>query len=153
MLQSEFFERTKLSLTVEEYKRVEAIYVNVKMDKDEFCKQWMKLKANPLISEIAEAMIENDEILRESMAKRQQLEAELEEQKKYGEESIGNLRQSMAVEKMEFAKRIVRANEEGELRVYDVIEEEYGIGFIIKTKHEAGIPLSEDEINYMVGKL
>lgn len=153
MLQSEFFERTKLSLTVEEYKRVEAIYVNVKMDKDEFCKQWMKLKANPLISEIAEAMIENDEILRESMAKRQQLEAELEEQKKHGEESIGNLRQSMVVEKLEFAKRIVRANEEGDLRVYDVIEEEYGIVFIIKTKHEAGIPLSEDEINYMVGKL
>ena len=52
MLQSEFFERTKVSLTNEDYAEVEHIYTSVQMDKDEFCKLWLKNRDNKIIAEL-----------------------------------------------------------------------------------------------------
>lgn len=153
MLYSEFLERTKVQLDSEQYAKVEAIYNEVMMEKDEFCKEWAKLRNNKLMGEIEDAIYK---MASEVHAKEQEIRAlkeKLEEQKKHYEGAIEKGGQKWADTMAEFAKRIIRANEDGDLRVYDVVEEEYGIGFIIKTKHEAGLPLSEAEIEYMVGKL
>lgn len=149
MLQSEFFERTKVNLSGEEYIKVETLYDEVQMDKDEFCKEWLKLRNNPLMKETIEAFYKSQHMVIEI----ELLKKKIDEQKKFYEGTIERGSEKWADTMMEFAKKIIRANEEGDLRVYDVVEEEYGIGFIIKTKREAGIPLSESEIDYMVGKL
>lgn len=151
MLQSEFFERTKVTVPGDEYVKIETLYTEVEMDKDEFCKQWLKLRNNPLMKETIDAFFKSQQQAVE-IAK---LKKQLEEQKKFYEGAIEQGGKKWADGMMLFAKHIVHANENEDSyrRVYDVIEQEYGIAFIIKAKREAGIPLSEDEINYMVSKL
>ena len=157
MLQSEFFERTHITLTADEYADVECLYNAVKMDKDEFCKNWVSERENPLFKELAEAYCHE---YRMHLADVNQLQATCEslhkdfDQLKAGRDAeIDNIINVHNNAHNEFAKRIIRANCEGDLRVEDVIEEEFGIGFIIRTKREAGIPLSDSEIDYMVSKL
>lgn len=153
MLQSEFYERTKVNLTGEEYSDVEKLYDGVQMDKDQFCKHWLKLRNNPLFIELAEAYrkadtygsMQNSELIR--------TRKEMEEKEALHKQQMKEQRKTDLAHSVEFVKSIIRANEEGGPRVYDTIEEEYGIDFIIITKHEAGIPLSDEEIKYMVGKL
>ena len=84
-----------------------------------------------------------------------ELKKRLEDQKEYYEGVITQGGKTFAETMMTFAKCIIRANEDeaNQQRVYEVVEEQYGIAFIIKAKREAGIPLTEDEINYMVSKL
>ncbi len=153
MLQSEFYDRTKVQLDSEQYAKVEAVYNAVKMDKDEFCAEWKKLSKSKLMGEIEDSMRAREQEYGEKLNEIRELKKQLDEQRRYYEGVVLKGGQKWAETMMEFAQRIVRANEDGDLRVYDVVEEQYGIGFIIKTKHEAGIPLSEAEINYMVGKL
>ena len=45
MLQSEFFERTGVQVSVEEYATIEECYYNFPGDKDEFCAAWCKMNA------------------------------------------------------------------------------------------------------------
>ena len=54
MLQSEFYDRTGVTLTTEEYGEVENIYNRVQMNKDEFCKLWMKCRDNKIIKELVQ---------------------------------------------------------------------------------------------------
>lgn len=42
MTQKEFEERTGLKLTADNYTEVETCYMNTDLDKDAFCKLWMK---------------------------------------------------------------------------------------------------------------
>lgn len=42
MTQKEFTERTGLKLSADSYKEVEECYMNTDLNKDEFCKLWMK---------------------------------------------------------------------------------------------------------------
>ena len=56
MLQSEFFERTGVNLTGEEYKEVERIYDSVQMDKNEFCELWLKNRDNKIIAELMDTI-------------------------------------------------------------------------------------------------
>lgn len=149
MLQSEFFERTKVHLDSAEYIKIESLYNEVKMDKDEFCKQWLKLRNNTLMKEAIEAFYKSQHMVVEIA----QLKKQVEEQEAHHNRAMKSERQNLVSTMEEFAKRIVRANESGDARVYDVIEEEYGLAFIIKAKHEANIPLSESEIGYMVRNL
>lgn len=54
----------------------------------------------------------------------------------------------------EFARSIITATDGClDAKVYDRLEEEFGIGFIIKTKRQNGINLSEAEIDYLVSKI
>ena len=46
MLQSEFESRVGMSVTPEEYKAIEVVYMNADVDKDEFCKIWRKMNAS-----------------------------------------------------------------------------------------------------------
>ena len=149
MLQSEFFERTKVNLTGEEYVKIETLYNEVQMDKDEFCKEWLKLRNNPLLKETIEAFYKSQQMVYEISKLKGEIKA-MEAAHSIEKEEINDKWMDIMGD---FAKTIVRANEDGDARVYDVIEEQYGIAFIIKTKYEANIPLSDEEIKYMVSKL
>ncbi len=149
MLQSEFYERTKVNLTCEEYVKVETLYNEVQMDKDEFCKEWLKLRNNPLLKETIEAFYKSQQMVYEFPKLKGEIKA-MEAAHSTEKEAINDKWMDMMAD---FAKAIVRANEDGDARVYDVIEEQYGMAFIIKTKNEANIPLSDEEIKYMVSKL
>ena len=153
MLQSEFFERTKVNLTGEDYADVEKLYNSVRMDKDAFCKHWLKLRNNQLFIELAEAFRKADTFGRLQNDELKRTNKEMAEKEELHKQQLDEQRKSDFAHIDELVKSIIIANEESNAKVYDTIEEEYGIGFIIKTKHENGIPLSEEEINYMVGKL
>ena len=156
MLQSEFYERTKENLTPEEYAGVECLYNAVKMNKDEFCKRWVSVRKNPLFKELAEAYLYES---RMHLADANQLQAtcnslreEFDKYKKEKAEEAETNEKYHTLRREDFAKKILFSGFEEE-KVYDVIEEEFGIDFIIKAKHEAGVALSDAEIDYMVGKL
>lgn len=55
MLQSEFYERTGVTLSCEEYAKVERVYDYVKMDKDHFCEEWLKIRSSALFDETMDA--------------------------------------------------------------------------------------------------
>ena len=167
MLQSEFYERTHITLTAEEYADVECLYNAVKMDKDKFCKCWVSEKKNSLFKELAEAFCHEyrmhivdinqlqangksyNEEINHLKAQVKELEATIQQEQ---ERAYENFHNGLYEALNDLAGKIVRTSFV-EKSVYDVIEEEFGLGFIIKTKHEAGIPLSNAEIDYMVGKL
>ena len=81
MTQKEFEERTGLKLTADNYIEVETCYMNTDLDKDAFCKLWMKNPAalkeieqktvlvRELYEEKAIAMIGEREYLRRKIAK------------------------------------------------------------------------------------
>ena len=157
MLQSEFFERTKVDLTGEEYAEVEFLYMNVEMDKDEFCKWWLKNRTNKLFQQVGTAYRKDVERKNEDVDRlyeeNKMLKAQLVEKDRVHEDILSETLKKKNAEFMSFVRNLITANEDSARKVYDVIEEECGIGFIIRTKREAGIPLSESEIDYMVGKL
>lgn len=158
MLPSEFTERTKITLTSEEYADVEELYNGVKMDKDKFCKEWLRLRNNPLFKELSEAYCRE---VRRHLSDVSQLQATCkslrEEYDAYKENKASEIKNVLDSEESkftDFAKKIVCLNLKDETKaLYDIIEEELGIKFIIQTKHDNGIPLSDDEISYLVGKL
>lgn len=159
MLQSEFYERTHITLTGEEYADVECLYNAVKMNKDEFCKHWVSEKKNPLFKELADAY--RSEFNRHLIDVKQltdmlnSLKEDFNAYTKQSKQEYDTLSKNAEARLTDFARRIVRSNaqDERELLVQDVVEEDFGFDFIIKTKFEAGLTLSNDEIAYMVGKL
>ena len=158
MLQSEFYDRTKVTLTGEEYAEVEVLYNGAKMNKDEFCKCWLKERNNPLFKELAEAYCREVRRHQSNVASLQATCAEL--RKEYDNfinqkaKKIEDIIKKNDAKFNAFGEKIICLNLKDETKaLYDVIEEELGIKFIIQTKHDNGIPLSDDEISYLVGKL
>lgn len=43
MTQQEFFNRTKVEVSFKEYEAIEMVYMNSDLDKDTFCKMWVKM--------------------------------------------------------------------------------------------------------------
>ena len=43
MTQQEFFNRTKVEVSSKEYEAIEMVYMNSDLDKDAFCKMWVKM--------------------------------------------------------------------------------------------------------------
>lgn len=156
MLQSEFIERTGITLTSQEYVDVEELYNGVKMDKDKFCAEWKKLRNNPLFKELAEAYCHESRMhladVNQLQAICQSLRKDFDNMEKAKNQQIEDrIKQGEKITK-EFATKIIYAQCD-DPKVYDIVEEEFGIAFIIRTKHEAGIPLLDEEIKYLVGKL
>lgn len=156
MLPSEFTERTKLTLSSEEYADVEELYTGVKMDKDKFCKCWLKERNNPLFKELAEAYCSevrrhlSDVSLLQNTSK--SLREEYDEFKQQKAKEIEDIIKKNDDRFIEFGEKILRAEPDNKT-ILDILEEEFSFKFIIQTKHNAGIPLSDDEISYLVGKL
>ena len=152
MLQSEFYDRTHVSLSGDDYADVENIYNNVKMDKDDFCKHWVEEKENPLFKELAEAFLKQAKELLQA-----QIDLGTIEHKYKSEiESIKNEHESILAAKEEehksFGYRIV-ANLDDESRIYDICEEEFTLDFICKVKLEENIEREEHEREHLLKKL
>ena len=154
MLKSEFEERTKKILTQEEYEEVEDMYLSVTIDKDEFCKQWLALKDNKLVKELYETikLLRGD--CKRSEEVREGIEAEYVLLKTSFETKIDEIEKSCQKKTEEFANEIIKACEcDLPASIYDAIEKEFGVDFIIKSKWSQDMNLSKEEITYLVNKI
>jgi len=141
MLQSEFFDRTKVTLSAEQYGEVENIYNRLKMDKDEFCQLWLKNRDNKIIAELMDHILATEKKLyaaEEVVAKTDRIIAKEHEKM---QERLDNL-----------GRRIV-ANFYDDAKIYDAIEEEFTLDFIIKVKLENNMDLEEHERKHLIQKL
>ena len=67
MLQKEFEERIGRSVTEQEYLEANAMYENAgDMDKDEFCREWLKIGSCRLVKCLAEKTYQHKLLLKES---------------------------------------------------------------------------------------
>lgn len=135
MLQSEFFERTGVNLTGEEYAKVEHIYNSVQMDKDEFCQLWLQNRDNKIIAELMNTLTraEDDCVALKSTNKGLVDEMELMEAAHRAEVENDSLMYRNNIE--ELGKKIIKAGEyDFPADIYDVVEEEFGLPFIIHSK-------------------
>lgn len=152
MLQSEFYDRTHIKLSGDEYADVENIYNNVKMNKDAFCKHWVEEKENPLFKELAEAFLEQAKKLLQAQIDL----GKIEHKYKSEIESIKNEHESILAAKEEehksFGSKII-SNFEDDKGIYDVCEEEFGLDFIIKVKLQENMDLEEHERKHLIERL
>lgn len=81
-----------------------------------------------------------------------ELTARLEVQKANNEKELENMNADAKRYMEEFGAKIVE-NIDYSDELYKVLEEEFGIAFIIKTKHDRGIELDDEEIDYLVSKI
>ena len=153
MLPSEFYERTGVTLSGEEYAEVEKLYNAVKMDKDEFCKQWLENRDNQLLKELMDSYkvgelyiqsLESELKDKEGRAKKERAgyEKELEEERRHAENHM-----------KDFARKLILRTEEVGVGCLDLVEEEMGYGFIIQVKLEENLTLTDNEREYLVGKI
>jgi len=154
MLQSEFFERTQVNLTGEEYAEVERMYNAVTMDKDTFCKMWLEFKDNQLVKELMAKVEQEEEERKNVESSFKSLVSDMNVLRSENDRQLQEMSDMHKSEMEEFGKKLIKAGEyDFPSDIYDAIEEEFGIGFIIKTKWEQSIELSDEEIQYMVNKL
>lgn len=141
MLQSEFFDRTKVTLSAEQYGEVENIYNRLKMNKDEFCQLWLKNRDNKIIAELMDHILATEKKLyaaEEVVAKTDRIIAKEREKVQERMDNLG--------------RRIV-ANFYDDAKIYDAIEEEFTLDFIIKVKLENNMDLEEHERKHLIQKL
>ena len=141
MLQSEFYDRTHVTLSAEEYGEVENIYNRLQMDKDEFCQLWLKNRDNKIIAELMTYIMGNEKKLYDLEKRSEGFDKLLQKVQKENEERI-----------QEFGRKII-SNFEDDTRIYDACEEEFGLDFICKVKLENNMDLEEHEREHLVKKL
>lgn len=141
MLQSEFYDRTHVSLSAEEYGEVENIYNRVQMDKDEFCQLWLKNRDNKIIAELMQHIMATEKKLYDLEKRSEGFDKLLQKVEEEHEERMQN-----------FGHRIV-ANLDDESRIYDICEEEFTLDFICKVKLEENIDLEQHEREHLLKKL
>ena len=156
MLQAEFYDRTKVHLTPEQYNEVEKIYNACEMDKDLFCKAWLQIRDNELVYQLCTEMAKKVEKLELDNAdfKKDQEELVKEIDQIKAKHESENLEQSEVFDAhmKEFGEKIV-LNLGDDSRLYDAVEEEFGLGFIIKIKLENDFDLEQEERDYLIKKL
>lgn len=163
MLQSEFYDRTHVTLSGDDYADVENIYNNVKMLKDDFCKHWVEEKENPLFKELAAAFCKQTEELLQTQSDHKKVcnkyEDEIESIVRKYDSEIESIRKDyeriLAAKEEEyksFGRKIV-ANLDDESRIYDICEEEFTLDFICKVKLEENIDLEQHEREHLLEKL
>lgn len=152
MLQSEFFERTKVSLTGEEYNEVEQIYESCQMDKDEFCKLWLNNRENKIIAELMVTIkkLEND--CQELKSKNKNLSEQIESKTAEMESELKNMSDAHKRHMEEFGRKMVIHFDDDTYR-YDDICEEFGLDNVCKWKLEENIDLEKEERDHLIKKL
>lgn len=164
MLQSEFYDRTHIKLSGDEYAEVENIYNNVKMQKDDFCKHWVEEKENPLFKELAEAFCKQTKELLQAQSDHKTVcnkyEDEIESivhQRESEIEAIKKEHERILADKDKAHKALGRRLVEnlpvecGE--IYDILEEEFTLDFIIKVKLQNNLDLEPHEREHIIKKL
>lgn len=141
MLQSEFYDRTGVTLTAEEYGDVENIYNRVQMDKDEFCKLWMNNRDNQIIKELVQTCMTLE-----------RKNAALEGANTNFESTIAKEREKYGEKMKNFAAKVL-TNLGDKSRIYDAIEEEFTLDFIVRVKLENDLELEEHERKHLLTKL
>jgi hypothetical protein len=141
MLQSEFYDRTHVILSAEEYGEVENIYNRLQMDKDEFCQLWLKNRDNKIIAELMTYIMGKEKTLYDLEKRSEGFDKLLQKVQEENEERI-----------QEFGRKII-SNFEDDTRIYDACEEEFGLDFICKVKLENNIDLESHEREHLVKKL
>lgn len=141
MLQSEFYDRTHVSLSAEEYGEVENIYNRLQMDKDEFCQLWLKNRDNKIIAELMTYIMGNEKKLYDLEKRSEGFDKLLQKVQEENEERI-----------QEFGRKII-SNFEDDTRIYDICEEEFGLDFIIKVKLQENMDLESHEREHLIKKL
>lgn len=141
MLQSEFYDRTHVTLTAEQYGEVENIYNRVQMDKDEFCQLWLKNRDNKIIAELMTYIMGNEKKLYDL------------EKRSEGFDKLLQKVEEEHEERMQSFGRKILANLDDESRIYDACEEEFTLDFICKVKLEEDIELEENERQHLLMKL
>lgn len=152
MLQSEFFERTGVKLSAEEYAKTENVYNVIKMDKDHFCQEWKKLRTNMLFNEMVDAMMADNQNLIAAAQEQEKHRKELEQTKEYYVKEIQRLTKNRDAQIKDFARKIIE-NFGDDKAIYDVIEEEFTLDFIIKVKLENDFDLEKHEREHLLKKL
>lgn len=154
MLLSEFIERTGANVSGETYTEIERVYNEVSVDKDVFCAGWKKYQKDEFVSDLMVTIISLSIKYENECGIADQLEAEIERMKTAHKKETEDLYISLLNSNKDFAKKILRqASNESINNILNVIEEEFGYGFIIKSKREMGITLTEQEIDYLVSKI
>ena len=154
MLLSEFIDRTGVNLNGIEYAEIEKIYVESSLDKDAWCEGWKRTRNDAFVQDCFDIIrtLLNRVELETNIGK--QLDAEIDRMKTAHEKELKTLSESCTEQSQEFAKRIIRhLSSELPYTIWQEIEQEYGFGFIIKSKREMGIALSEQEIDYLISKI
>lgn len=141
MLQSEFYDRTKVTLTGEEYARVEEIYNRTKVEKDEFCKLWLEIRNNKILDELLDHTLRMEELLDKKDSSISNLKKELDKERERSEQRM-----------KDFARKVVE-NFGDDKAIYDAVEEEFTLDFIIKVKLQENMDLEEHERKHLIGKL
>lgn len=152
MLQSEFFDRTKVTLTSEEYADVERIYNEITMDKDEFCRLWLAIRNNPLFVEMADVIKKMQQALKVSVEAKDEIVNELVDIRMKLETSKDELEKAFNEEFEAFAREMV-VHEENDAERYDAIEKKFGLGFICRIKLEEDYDLEENERRYLIKQI
>lgn len=152
MLQSEFYDRTHIKLSGDEYADVENIYNNVKMQKDAFCQHWVEEKENPLFKELAEAFCKQTKELLQAQSDLGTIEnkykSEIEAIKKENERILSDKEETHK----SLGRKIIE-NIDDEVKLHDILEEEFTLDFIIKVKLYNDMELERSERDYLIGKL
>lgn len=141
MLQSEFYDRTHVSLSAEEYGEVENIYNRLQMDKDEFCQLWLKNRDNKIIAELMTYIMGKEKTLYDLEKRSEGFDKLLQKVQEENEERI-----------REFGRKII-SNFEDDTRIYDACEEEFGLDFICKVKLENNHDLEQHEREHLLKML
>ena len=153
MLQKEFEERIGRSVTQEEYVAANAMYMAAgEMDKDEFCKLWLKNRENKIIAEMMATIkkLENDcEFLK---TQNTEFLKEKENLKETMESELKDLSDTYKRHMEEFGRKMVIHFEDESYR-YDDICEEFGLNNVCKWKLEEGIDLEKEEREHLIKKL
>lgn len=141
MLQSEFYDRTGVTLTAEEYGDVENIYNRVQMDKDEFCKLWMKCRDNKIIKELVQTCMGYEKKCAASEKANKEFEVAMAKELAAGRRRLEELGRKVILYRCD------------DSRLYDVLEEEFTLDFIVKVKLEENLDLEDHERKHLLGKL
>ena len=152
MMQSEFYERTKVNLTGEEYAEVEDIYNSVQMDKDEFCKLWLKNRDNKIIAELMNTIKKLEDDCRQMSNSCESLTEEMEGMKAQHEGELQEMSDTHKAHMEDFGRKMIIHMDDDTYR-YDDICEEFGFDFVCQVKLEEDIDLDTQERAHLVKML
>ncbi|MBQ7439813.1 MAG: hypothetical protein IJV28_07580 [Paludibacteraceae bacterium] len=138
MTQKEFEERTGLKVSADYFANVEKVYMAAgDMDKDLFCKEWMKCRSSQLVAELYRETERLKELLKER-------NAELEAAERKEEKT----RYSFADFLLEQAERDC-----SKYALYNEAVELVGHAHIIRRKMELDLTLWDDDKSYILENL
>lgn len=144
---------TNVNLTGEDYRRVENAYAEVVMDKKDFCRLWLEHRGNQLVEELIDAV---NHLCKRAAELKSELDAAKEETEKVRSQADANYRiQSLNAQSHlnDLGRKILCNLGEDDFRIYDILEEEFTLDFIIRVKLEEDFELSEDERKYLISKI